>query len=157
MKEGYHNALKKLNLFFFRTQSLLMAKVLKKKWPGTSDQSFFRLQNKSRKIPLSVIYYLTKFDDIIKSGFWVIPKITSANLCKPIHDIINYSISICSFESKKCGKEGKKLYLIYLDYTEFLESEKRFFHEIKNIFYSFWKAIIWWKEKNLIKNSGHKL
>ena len=45
---------------------------------------------------------------IIQSSFWDIPKITSANLCKPIHDIINYSISICPFESGKCGKEGKK-------------------------------------------------
>ena len=101
--------------------------------------------------------YIIWLSSMKKSGFWVIPKITSANLCKPIHDIINYSISICSFESKKCGKEGKKLYLIYLDYTEFLESKKRFLNEIKNIFYSFWKAIIWWKKKNLIKNSGHKL
>ena len=41
----------------------------KQKWPRTSDQSLFRLQNKSRKIPLLVMYYLTKFDGIIKSGF----------------------------------------------------------------------------------------
>ena len=32
---------------------------------GTSDQSFFRLQNKFRKVPLLVRYYLTKFDDVI--------------------------------------------------------------------------------------------
>ena len=31
----------------------------------TSDQSLFRLQNKFRKIPLLVIYYPTKFDDVI--------------------------------------------------------------------------------------------
>ena len=37
----------------------------KQKGPGTSDQSLFRLQNKFRKIPLLVIYYLTKFDDVI--------------------------------------------------------------------------------------------
>ena len=43
------------------------------------------------------------------SSFEVIPKITSANLCKPIHDIINYSTYICPFVSGKCGKEGKKL------------------------------------------------
>ena len=28
---------------------------------------------------------------------------------KPIHDIINYSTSICPFESGKCGKEEEKL------------------------------------------------
>ena len=34
-------------------------------------------------------------------------KFTSANLCKPIYDIINYSTSICPFDSGKCGK-GKE-------------------------------------------------
>ena len=37
----------------------------KQKEPGTSNQSFFRLQNKFRKLPLLVAYYLTKFDDVI--------------------------------------------------------------------------------------------
>ena len=46
-----------------------MDKVNKEKGPGTSDQSLFRLQKKLRKIPLLVIHYLTKFDDIISSGF----------------------------------------------------------------------------------------
>ena len=57
---------------------------------------------------LLVMYYLAKFD-VIWGGFWVILKIISANLCKPIYDIINYSTSICPFESGKCGKEGKKI------------------------------------------------
>ena len=76
-----------------------MDKIIKNK----RGQSLFRLQNKFRKIRLLVMYYMTKFDDIIQSGFSVIPKITSASLCKPIHDIINYSTSICPFESGKCG------------------------------------------------------
>ena len=54
----------------------------------------------------------------------------SVNLCKPIHDI-NYSTSICPFESGKCGKEGKKLQKF-----EYLEKEKSFLDEIKNIFHS---------------------
>ena len=33
--------------------------------PGTGYQSLFRLQSKFRNIPLLVIYYLTKFDDIL--------------------------------------------------------------------------------------------
>ena len=37
------------------------------------------------------------------------PRITSANLCKTVDDIINYSTSICPVESGNCGKEGKKL------------------------------------------------
>ena len=66
------------------------------------------------------------------SSFWVIVKIASANLCKSIHDIINYSTSIYPFESGKCGKEGKKLQKI-----EYLENENNFLDEIKNIFHSF--------------------
>ena len=49
-----------------------------------------------------------------------------------IHDIINYSTSIFPFESGKCGKQGEKLQKF-----EYLESEKSFLHEIKNIFQSF--------------------
>ena len=66
MKEDYQKALKKLTIFFllnpvpFNGQS-----YQKQKGPETSNQSLFRLQNKLRKITLLVIYYLTKFDDII--------------------------------------------------------------------------------------------
>ena len=59
-------------------------------------------------------------------------KIKSANLCKTIYDIINYSTSISPFESGKCGEEGKKL-----QKCEYLENKKSFLDEIKNIFHSF--------------------
>ena len=55
-----------------------------------------------------------------------------ANLCRSIHDIINYSTSICPFEYGKFGKEGKKLQKF-----EYLENEKSFLDEIKIIFHSF--------------------
>ena len=48
--------------------------------------------------------------------------------------------------SRKCGREEKKLQKL-----KYLDNEKSFFNEIKNIFYSFWRAVIWWKNKNLIK------
>ena len=57
---------------------------------------------------------------------------TSANLSKAIYDIINHSTSICPFESGKCGKEGKKIQKF-----EYLENEKSFLDEIKNIFHNF--------------------
>ena len=50
----------------------------------------------------------------------------------PIHDIINYSAFFCPFESGKFGKEGTKLQKI-----KYLENEKSFLDEIKNIFNSF--------------------
>ena len=34
---------------------------------------------------------------------------------------------------------------------EYLEKEKSFLDELKNICHSFWSAIIWWKNKNLMK------
>ena len=44
----------------------------------------------------------------------------------------NYSAPICPFESGNCGEEGKKLQKF-----EYLENQKSFLDEIKNIFYSF--------------------
>ena len=122
MKEDYQKALKKLTIpFLSNPVPFIGQSYQKQKGPGTSNQLLFRLQIKFRKIPLLVIYYLNKFDDIIQSSFGVIPKITSANLCKPIHGIINYSTSACPFESGKCGKEGKKLQKF-----EYLENENVF-------------------------------
>ena len=65
LKEDYQS-LEKINFIFFRTQSLLMDKVIKSKKVlelvishssgyKTSSENFFLL----------VIYYLTKFDDVI--------------------------------------------------------------------------------------------
>ena len=64
------------------------------------------------------------------------------------HFITNNSTSICPVESGNCRKEGEKLQTF-----EYLENEKSFLDEI---FHSFWRAIIWWKNKNLIISSGHK-
>ena len=59
-----------------------------------------------------------------KAVFWVIPKNTSANLCKPIYDIINYYTS-CPFQ---CEKEGKKI-----EKFEDLENRKSLFAKIKSM------------------------
>ena len=40
-------------------------------------------------------------------------------------------------------KEGKT----EIEKFEYLEKEKRFLDELKNIFHSFWKAIVWSKIK----------
>ena len=69
-ERGYQKVLKKVTSFFsshlvpFNRQN-----YQKQKRPGTSDQSLFILQNKFRKISLLVMYYLTKFDNVIQSGF----------------------------------------------------------------------------------------
>ena len=60
-------------------------------------------------------------DDVILHSFWLISIIKSSNLCRPINDIINYSTSICPFESEKCGKKGKTGWSAVLEFFEFLE------------------------------------
>ena len=119
MKKDYQKALKKLTLFFLLNPVPLNGQSYQKqKGPGTSEQLLLRLQNKFKKIPSLVIYYILY--------------ITFANLYKSIHDIKNYSTYIYPFESGKCGKEGRKLQKL-----EYLEKEKSFLDEIKNIFHTF--------------------
>ena len=70
------------------------------------------------------------------------------NICKSIHDIINYSIFIFPFEPRKCGKEDKKL-----QKSEYLKNENSFLNEIECIFIVF-EGLSSGKK---IKNSRHKL
>ena len=66
MKEDDQKPLKKSTLFFLLNPvSFNGQSYQKQKGPGTSAQLLFRLRNKLRKIPLLVISYLTKFDDVI--------------------------------------------------------------------------------------------
>ena len=46
-----------------------------------------------------------------------------------MHDIINYSTSICHFKSGKSGKKEEKI-----EKFEYLKKEKSFLDEVKNIF-----------------------
>ena len=134
MKEDHQQTLKGLTLLFLSNPvPFNRQNYQKQKGSGTSDQLLFRLW----KIPLLVMYYLTEFDDAIYSGFWVILKIKSVNLCKPIYDIINYSTSICPSESGKWKRREK------ITKFEYLKNEKSFLDGIKNIFHSFWRPIIW--------------
>ena len=69
-ERGLSKTLKKITLIFLSNLVPFNGqRYQKQKGSGTSDQWLFRLQNKFRKISLLVIYYLTKFDDIIQSGF----------------------------------------------------------------------------------------
>ena len=121
-ERGLSKNLKKLTLFFILNPvSFNKQDYERQKGPETSGQLLIRLQNKFRKNPLLLMHYVTKSDDVIQSGFWVILKITSANLSKLIHGIINYSTFICPFESRKCRKEGKNTQKF-----EYFEKEKRF-------------------------------
>ena len=66
MKEDYQKALKRVTLYFLLNPVIFNRQnCQKQKGPGTSDQSQFRLRNKFRKILKLVMYYLTKFDDVM--------------------------------------------------------------------------------------------
>ena len=66
LKKDYQKALKKLNLFFLLNPVPFNGQnYQKQKEPGASDQSLSMLQNKFRKIPLLVMYYLIKLNYII--------------------------------------------------------------------------------------------
>ena len=66
MKEDYQKAIKRLTLVFLSNPVPFNGQDCEKqKRSGTSDPSLFRLQSKFRKIPVLVMYYLTKFDDVI--------------------------------------------------------------------------------------------
>ena len=70
MKEDYQKAVKKLTLFFLSNPVPFNGQnYQKQKGSGTSDQSLLGLRKKFRNIPLFVIYYLTKFDNVIQSSF----------------------------------------------------------------------------------------
>ena len=68
MKKDYQKALEKLALTLFVLSNPVPfngQSYQKQKGSGTSAQSLFRSRNKFREIPLFVIYYLTKFDDVV--------------------------------------------------------------------------------------------
>ena len=65
-ERGYQKAIKKVTSFFLSNPvSFNRQNYQKQMGPGSRDQLLFRFQNKFRKIPLLVMNYLTKFDDVI--------------------------------------------------------------------------------------------
>ena len=124
--------LKKLTLFFLSNSVPLNDKDIKNR-PGASDQSLFRLQEK-----FTNFFFLSYTLSDLVSPCNIKWFLSFANLCQPIHEIMNYSIFVCPFESGKCGKKGKRLQKF-----ECLENKKSFLDEIKSIFHSFRRAIIW--------------
>ena len=75
------------------------------KGPGAIYQSLW-VTKQVQKNTFSVIYNLHYFDDLIQSVFWVVPKITFANLGKPIQDFIIISVSFDPLNLENV--EGKK-------------------------------------------------
>ena len=77
-------------------------------------------------------YQLGNFDDLIQSGFCVIPKITFVNLYKTIQDIITIPVLFEPLNLKTLERNEKKLQKI-----EYLEDQKSFQDKINIIFHNF--------------------
>ena len=119
-KRTIKKPLKSLLYLFFLIQSLLMDKVIKNKRGlelGTSRSSGHKTSSEKLLYSLHIIWPI------------LMMQILSANLCKSIHDIVNYSISICPLESGKCGKEAKKITKIWIsrEWKELFRWNKKHF------------------------------
>ena len=130
MKEDYQKALKKVISFFLSNPvPFNRQNYQKQKGPGTSDQSLFRLQNKFRKIPLLAMYYLTKFDDVIQSGFWInfknyICKFMQANLWH--HKLFHFHLLFWIWKVWKGRGKNTKIW-ISREQQELLRWNKKYF------------------------------
>ena len=128
----YQKAFKKLNLFFLSNPVSLNGQIYQKqKGSGTSHQSLFRSWNKFRN---SFNRYILS-DQVWWCNvklFLTYPKNYICKFMQVISWHLNYSTSICFFESGKCGKEGKES-----QEFEYLENKKIFLDETKSIFHSF--------------------
>ena len=100
----------RLTSFSFWTQSLLMNKIIRNKRDlelVTNHYSDYETSHKN----FFISYILS--DQVWSCNikrFLSYSKITPEYLCKPNHNIINYSTSICPFESGKCGIKKKENY-----------------------------------------------
>ena len=63
------------------------------------------------------------------------------------HELWDLSSIILKSNGRQVEKEGRT----EIKKIEYLEKEKSFLDEIKSIVHNFWRNIIWWKNKKLIK------
>ena len=138
MKEDYQKAFKKLTLFFLLNPVPFNGQnYQKQKESGTSLQVTKQVQKKS-----FICYILS--DQVLWCNVKQFLSYSKNYICKFMqvnswhHKLFHFHLS---FWIWKVWKGREKLQKI-----EYLENEKSFFDEIKNIFHSFWKATIWWKK-----------
>ena len=129
--------------FFFRTQSLLMDKIIKNKRGlelVTGHSSGYKTSSEKFLYKLYIIWpsLMIQYKVVFE-------------LFQKLHLQI-YASQFMTLQIWKVWKGRGKIQKF-----KYLENEKSFLDEVKNIFHSFWSAIIWWKNKKLIKSSGQKL
>ena len=137
MKENCQKGFKMLTSFFLSNWVPFNGRDYEKqKGPRNSDQPLIRLQNKFRKIPLLVMYYLPSLMIWYKAVFELFRKLhLIIYACQFMASkIIQLSFVLLNLESVERKENFTKLR--YAGY------EKSFLDKIKNIFYSFRRANI---------------
>ena len=102
-----------------------------KKGSGTSFWCTFSAWFFHKNIPYLILYQWTKFHCHILFRQLMMSKISWIFLDSPL----------------KQWLMGEKRGKTKIQKFEYLKNEKSLLNEIKNIFLSFWRAIIWWKIK----------
>ena len=80
--------------------------------------------------------------------FELFRKVKSVTLCKQIHEVMNYipfSFVLLNLGSVERKQQQQQQQQQQFKKNEYLKNEESFLDKIKSIFYSFWRAIIWWK------------
>ena len=149
MKGDYQKALKKFTMFFlsnpvpfkglsYQKKDLELVTSCSSGYKTSSEKSFI-----SYTLSDPVWWYNLKQFLSYSKPIWVM--LANSWHRRKLH----FHLTFCIWKVWK-GREKLQTF-------EYLENENSFLDEIRNIFHSFWWAIIWWKNRNFIKNRGHKL
>ena len=117
-----------------------------KKGPGASFWYTFSVWSFHENVPYLILHQWTKVQCHTLFLFQDIKQ--NVLLCSYLdswwcHEFKDFSW----INLKDNGWQGKKEGKTKIQKFEYLEKEKSFLDGIKNIFHSFWRAIIWWKKK----------
>ena len=107
---------------------------------ATSRSSGYKIS--SEKFLISHVFP----DQVWWTGCRVIPKITSSDSCKPIHDIINYSTFICPLGSGKGREKTTEIWISWERKQLFIWNKRTFFVAFEGL-----------SIEEKVKNTRHKL
>ena len=157
MKEDYQKALKEVTFFSFEPSPFQSTKSLKNKRSlklGTSRSSGYKTSSCINQINNSFISYvlsdqvwwcnIKQFQSYSKNYIYKFMQANSWH-CKLFH----FRLSFWIWKVWKGREKNTKIWISW--------ERKELYRWNKNIFHSFWRVIIWWKNKKLTKNSAHRL
>ena len=127
-------------------QWLFWAVCQNKKGSRTSFWCIFSAWSFHKNVPYLIMYqwpkfqYHTFFPSRDTKQNVLLSSCLGSWWCHKIQDLSWIELSSNGWQGEQEGK-------MEIQKFEYLEKEKSFLDEIKNIFHSFWRAIVWWKIK----------